>query len=133
MTTRSATRRILVVDDNAPLRNIIRQHLESAGYEVEEAVDGEEAIRRLGEKPIQLVLLDMKMPKVDGIAVCKAVRGQGETAYLPIVMVSAQGTQMHIKQAADSGASDFIVKPFSKKTLLEKVARWAGPPAKQVD
>jgi DNA-binding response OmpR family regulator len=118
-----------VVDDNAPIRNIIRQHLEVAGYTVEEAADGEEAIAKIKERPVQLVLLDMMMPNVDGISVCKAVRERDATAFLPIVMVSAHGTRVIVKQAHDSGASDFIVKPFSKKILLEKVAKWVGPPS----
>lgn len=119
---------ILVVDDNGPIRNIIRQHLETAGYAVAEASDGEEALKVIRERPVQLVLLDVMMPKIDGIAVCKAVRERDETAFVPIVMVSAHGTRVMLKKTHDSGASDFIVKPFSKAVLLEKVEKWAGPP-----
>jgi DNA-binding response OmpR family regulator len=120
---------ILVVDDNAPIRIVLRQHLESAGYAVAEAATGEDAIAMIRDKPVQLVLLDVMMPGIDGIAVCKAVREKDETAFLPIVMVSAHGTPVYVKKARDSGASDFIVKPFSKKILLEKVEKWVGPPA----
>ena len=119
---------ILVVDDNAPIRNIIRQHLENAGYPVAEAANGEEAIKIIRDQAIQLVLLDLMMPKVDGLAVCKAARERDSSAFLPIVMVSAHGTDVYIRKARDSGASDFIVKPFSKKVLLEKVAKWVGEP-----
>ena len=122
---------ILVVDDNAPIRNIIRQHLQAAGYDVAEASDGEEALKIIAERPVQLVLLDVMMPKIDGIAVCKAVRERDQTAFVPIVMVSAHGTRVMLKKTRDSGATDFIVKPFSKAVLLEKVEKWAGsPPAR---
>ena len=67
----------------------------------------------------------------DGIEVCESVRKKDETAFLPIVMVSAHGTRDTVKRAADSGANDFIVKPFSKKLLLEKVAKWIPAAAKR--
>ena len=122
---------ILVVDDNAPIRKVIRQHLETTGYSVEEAASGEEAVEIIDREPVQLVLLDVMMPTMDGIEVCESVRKKDETAFLPIVMVSAHGTRETVKRAADSGANDFIVKPFSKKLLLEKVAKWVPTVAKR--
>ena len=122
------TQAILVVDDHAPIRKVIRRHLELAGYSVAEASSGKEALMMIGKEPIQLVLLDVMMPNLDGIEVCKLVRN-GKTSLLPVVMVSAHGTSLMVKRARQSGANDFLVKPFSKKLLLEKVAKWVGVPA----
>jgi len=111
--------RILVVDDDRRLTSIVRRGLEEEGYAVDVANDGEEA-QYLGEvNDYDLILLDIMMPKVDGLAVCRALRDMGRE--MPILMLTAKDAVADRVTGLDSGADDYLVKPFAFDELLARV------------
>lgn len=108
---------ILVADDEAEIRDVLRLYLEKDGYEITEAADGLEALRLLKEKHFDLAVLDIMMPGVDGYRVLRSIR---ERDNLPVIMLSAKGTESDKILGLDLGADDYITKPFAP---LEAVAR----------
>ena len=125
---------ILVVEDEAPLVTLLRYNLEKSGYAVDEAADGEEALIRLaGSKP-DLVLLDWMLPSVSGIEVCRQIRRRPETRSLPIIMLTARAEDQDMVRGLNTGADDYITKPFSTEALLARIRsllRRATPGADQ--
>ena len=109
--------RILVADDEADIREILRLYLEKEGYEIVEAADGMEAVRRIKEEKIDLALLDIMMPGMDGYRVLRNVRAENN---LPVIMLSAKSSDSDKILGLDLGADDYITKPF---VPLEAVAR----------
>ena len=109
--------RVLIADDDADIRSVLRLYLEDAGYEVAEAADGVETLEVLEREPIDLCLLDIMMPKLDGYAVLKRVRA---TSDVPIIVISAKGQDPQKILGLNLGADDYMVKPFNP---LEAVAR----------
>jgi two-component system KDP operon response regulator KdpE len=110
--------RILVVDDEPQIRRIMRTALTGAGYEVEDAKTGEEALEKLRDYHPDLVLLDMNMPGMGGLAVCREIRaGTG----VGIIMLTVRNTEEDKVQALDAGADDFVNKPFSTPELLARI------------
>ena len=112
---------VLVVDDEADLLTLVRYNLERDGFEVGEAVDGEEAMTMIAERRPDLVLLDWMLPRLSGIEVCRRIRRAAETQNLPIIMLSARGEEGDRVRGLDYGADDYIVKPFSPSELLARV------------
>ncbi len=111
-------KKILIVDDEKPILDILVHNLKKEGYNVIEAVDGEEAIEKaFNEKP-DLILLDIMIPKVDGLTVCKRVRN---SLSVPIVMLSAKGEEIDKILGLELGADDYITKPFSLRELIARV------------
>lgn len=110
--------RILVVDDEKEIRNLIEIYLKNEGYEVIKANDGEEALEILEKEDIHLIILDIMMPKMDGIEVCKRVR---ENLNIPILMLSAKSEDMDKIQGLITGADDYMTKPFNPLELLVRV------------
>jgi len=109
---------ILVVDDLPQNVRLLRAVLEPRGYEVSAATSGEEALSRLGAA--DLVLLDVLMPGMDGYEVCRRIRADPATSFLPVVMITASGEQEK-RRALEAGADDFITKPFDQAELLARV------------
>lgn len=109
--------RILVVDDETEIRDVLRLYLEKEGYEVVEAADGPEALRLLKQEKIDLAILDIMMPRLDGYRVLRNIR---EESNLPVLMLSAKGSDSDKILGLDLGADDYITKPF---VPLEAVAR----------
>jgi two-component system, OmpR family, KDP operon response regulator KdpE len=110
--------RILVVDDEPQIRRIMRTTLTGAGYEVDDAKTGEEALEKLRDYHPDLVLLDMNMPGMGGLDVCREIRaGTG----VGIIMLTVRNTEADKVQALDAGADDFITKPFSTPELLARI------------
>ena len=112
---------ILVVDDEAALLTLVRFNLEKGGFEVGEAVDGEEAMLMIRERRPDLILLDWMLPRLSGIEVCRRVRRQADTQNLPIIMLTARGEESDRVRGLDYGADDYIVKPFSPSELVARV------------
>ena len=112
---------VLVVDDEADLLTLVRYNLERDGFEVGEAVDGEEAMTMIAERRPDLVLLDWMLPRLSGIEVCRRIRRAAETQNLPIIMLSARGEESDRVRGLNYGADDYIVKPFSPSELLARV------------
>jgi two-component system, OmpR family, phosphate regulon response regulator PhoB len=125
---------VLVVEDEAPLVTLLRYNLEKEGFRVCEAGDGEEAMVQIAERKPDLVLLDWMLPLVSGIEVCRRIRRSPETRALPVVILTARGEETDRVRGLDSGADDYVVKPFSPSELvarLRAVMRRAQPHTSQ--
>jgi len=121
MDLKRATAKILVVDDNEPTRELLRDSLRSAGYEVISAKNGKEALQKVKEETLDLILLDVMMPEVDGYEVCAKLKGDEETRLIPIVMLSVLSDLSDKMRAIEVGADDFLNKPVSRIELLTRV------------
>lgn len=109
--------KILVVDDEKLLVKGIKFNLENEGYTVETAYDGEEALEKAADPDIDLIVLDLMLPKLDGIEVCQRIRG---FSNVPIIMLTAKGDDMDVLMGFENGADDYITKPFN---IIELKAR----------
>jgi two-component system phosphate regulon response regulator PhoB len=121
---------VLIVEDEAPLVALQRYNLEKEGFEVADAGDGEEALIRIAERRPDLVLLDWMLPLVSGIEICRRLRRAPETRTLPIVILTARGEEADRVRGLDSGADDYVAKPFGVRELvarLRAVMRRARP------
>ncbi len=112
---------VLVVEDEAALATMLRYNLEKQGYVVEEAADGQEALTRIAEAPPDLVLLDWMLPTVSGLEVCRQIRRRPQTRDLPVIMVTARAEDQDAVRGLNTGADDYIAKPFSIEALLARV------------
>ena len=114
----SENQRILVVDDEDRIRRLIRMYLEREGYDIEEAEDGDTALKMALETDYDLILLDLMLPGMDGIEVCEQVRKKKAT---PIIMLTARGEEANRVQGFEVGADDYVVKPFSPREVVHRV------------
>jgi len=113
--------RALVVEDELPVRDLLRLHLELAGFDVEESGDGREALRRLRESAYNLVILDVMLPGLDGVSLCRAIRTGGPNVSTPILMLTARDTESDKVLGLESGADDYLTKPFGIRELIARV------------
>jgi two-component system alkaline phosphatase synthesis response regulator PhoP len=116
-----ATERILVVDDEEDLLELIRYNLGKEGYQVRCVSTGEMALREARAQPPDLILLDLMLPAVDGLSVCKRLKSDPETQQIPVVMVTAKTAEADIVSGLELGADDYITKPFSPRVLLARI------------
>jgi len=114
-----ATGRILIIDDEAEIRESLQTLLELEGYEVSTAANGSKGLARLGEKPFDLVLLDKALPDLDGFEVLAAIRDRDNA--LPVIMITAYGTLENAVHAMQAGATNFVQKPWDNEKLLADV------------
>ncbi|WP_367132575.1 response regulator transcription factor [Saccharothrix sp. HUAS TT1] len=112
------TGRVLVVDDDVTVRDVVRRYLELAGHEVELVGDGETALRRFAEREPDLVVLDLMLPGVDGLEVCRRLRAR---SAVPVVMLTALGEEEDRIAGLQLGADDYVTKPFSPRELALRV------------
>jgi two-component system, OmpR family, phosphate regulon response regulator PhoB len=112
---------ILVVEDEEALATLLHYNLEKEGYRVELCADGEEAMIRIDEKLPDIVVLDWMLPSVSGIEVCRRLRQRSVTRNLPIIMLTARGEETDRVRGLDTGADDYIVKPFLMSELSARV------------
>jgi len=112
---------ILVIEDERDLSTLLRYNLEKEGYRVEQAHDGEEALLLLREEKPDLIILDWMLPQVSGIEVCRRVRMRSELRHVPIIMLTARGEEADRIRGLDTGADDYICKPFSVSELLARI------------
>ncbi len=112
---------VLVVEDEAALATMLRYNLEKQGFRVEEAADGQEALTRIAEAQPDLVLLDWMLPVVSGIEVCRQIRRRSSTRDLPVIMVTARTEDQDAVRGLNTGADDYITKPFSMDSLLARM------------
>lgn len=113
--------RAVVVDDEADIRDVIRIALESEGFEVEEAADGPTALALIRQRTPHVVILDSRMPGMDGEAVCRALKRDVLLRHLPVLLVTAKRETADKVQGLGAGADDYIVKPFSPRELVARV------------
>jgi two-component system phosphate regulon response regulator PhoB len=112
---------VLIVEDEAPIATMLRYNLEKRGYRVMEAADGEEALARLREQQPDIVLLDWMLPVMSGIEVCRQIRHKPATRDLPVIMVTARVEDQDAVRALNTGADDYITKPFNIEALLARM------------
>ncbi len=117
----SVKRTILVVEDEKDIRELVRFHLEQEGYGVREADTGEKALSQIATEPPALVVLDLMLPGVDGLEVCRRLRGVEATRGIPIVMLTAKAAEVDRVLGLEMGADDYVTKPFSPRELLARV------------
>ena len=116
--------KFLVVDDFSTMRRIVRNLLKELGYaNADEAEDGAVALQRLKAGGIDFIVTDWNMPNMDGLALLQAVRADPTLKHLPVLMITAEAKRENIIQAAQAGASGYIVKPFTAATLGEKLTK----------
>lgn len=115
--------RVLVVDDDRVIQQLLEVNLELEGYQVAKASNGEEALALVRSFKPDLVLLDVMMPKVDGRETCRRIKADPATAHTPIIFLSARAQDMDVNSGLELGASAYITKPFDPVDLLETVAK----------
>lgn len=120
------TRRILVVDDEPSIVVSLEWLMRREGYQVEVAVDGEEALRAIERAPPDLVILDVMLPRVNGFEVCQRVRADPRRAGLRILMLSAKGRESEIARGLGAGADAYVTKPFSTRDLVARIRELLG-------
>ena len=121
-------KRILLADDEVTLLKIIKLRLEHEGFGVITAVDGEEALTHAFSKPVDLMLLDIKMPKLDGFEVCKRLKENPVTQKIPLILFTASSARWQniTEKCAELGVADCLKKPFQSKELIEKINQALG-------
>ena len=121
-----AEKRILVVDDEAYVVRSLRFVLERAGYTVLEARDGQGALEAARRERPDLIFLDILLPQVDGIEVCRAVKSSEELRSIPVIMLTAKSQEIDREEAFAAGADEYMTKPFSPSRAVERVDAFLG-------
>ncbi len=117
---------ILAVDDSASMRQMVAFTLKGAGYDVIEAGDGQEALNLAKSKKVNLVLTDVNMPKMDGIALIRALRGLPEYKFIPMLMLTTESAADKKQEGKAAGATGWLVKPFNPDQLLATIKKVLG-------
>jgi CheY-like chemotaxis protein len=115
--------RILVAEDERDIRDLIVFTLTFGGYEVLQAKDGEEAVRVAQNEAVDLILMDVRMPRMTGYEACIELKNDESTEHIPIVFLSAKGQEDEVKQGLEVGAEEYILKPFAPDQLNKHVSR----------
>ena len=124
---------ILAVDDSASLRQMVAFTLKSAGYEVIEAVDGVDALEKLRQRSVDLVLTDQNMPRMDGLSLVKQLRSMPAFAKTPILILTTESGDDMKQAGRQAGATGWLVKPFDPRRLTEVVAKVLGVGTRRSD
>ena len=127
-----AKERILVVDDEEDILELVRFHLAREGYQLTLAATGEEALKKAKQEAYALIVLDLMLPGLDGLEVAKALKADAKTQAVPIIMLTAKGEDADVVTGLEIGAEDYITKPFSPRVLTARVKavlrrRFRGP------
>ena len=118
--------KILLIDDSLSIRKFVGRMLETAGYDVDTAVDGEEGLRKASVKSYRLILTDLEMPKLNGYEVIQALRSRPQTQHTPIIVMTTRAGDKHRQMALNIGASSYIAKPVEERALILELDRWIG-------
>ena len=116
-----ANERVLVVEDEEDIQELVQFNLAKDGYRVAAARSGEEALKKIRAEPPDLVLLDLMLPGLNGLELCRIVRADPKTQSIPIVMITAKGEEADIVTGLELGADDYLPKPFSPRVLLARL------------
>ena len=117
---------IMTVDDSASIRQMVSFTLRDAGYEVVEAVDGKDALSKVDNQPLNMVLTDLNMPNLDGIGLIRALRAHAACKFIPIVMLTTESQAERKQEGKAAGATGWIVKPFKPEQLIAVVKKVLG-------
>ena len=112
---------ILVVDDSIPSAQLVSTYLERAGYRVEVAYDGQQALDQVAVAAPDLIILDVMMPLLDGFAVCEALKSESSTWFIPVILLTALNDSRDRVRGIEAGADEFLSKPFNREELLARV------------
>jgi two-component system phosphate regulon response regulator PhoB len=112
---------VLVVEDEEDIRELVSYNLLKEGYQVAGVASGEDALASIDSKPPDVVLLDLMLPGLDGLSVCRKLKGEAKTESIPVIMLTAKGEESDIVVGLNLGADDYITKPFSPKVLLARL------------
>lgn len=113
--------KILIAEDERDIRDLIAFTLQFAGHEVITTSNGEEALQAVRTQKPQLVLLDVRMPRLTGYEVCKEIKADPQTQAIPVIFLSAKGQEAEIRSGLEAGAEQYLLKPFSPDQLIEQV------------
>ena len=116
-----ALKHVLAVEDDRDILELITYSLECAGYEVTGATTGEGGVEAARSEKPDLILLDLMLPGIDGLEVCRRLKADAGTAHIPIIMVTAKGEETDIVTGLGHGADDYVTKPFSPKVLIARI------------
>lgn len=116
-----AQKEILIVEDEEDVLELVRFNLEKGGYIVDTALTGQEALDKARSNTPDLILLDLMLPEIDGLEVCKILKKDVKTETIPVIMLTAKGTEADIVTGLEMGADDYISKPFSPRILMARV------------
>jgi chemosensory pili system protein ChpA (sensor histidine kinase/response regulator) len=120
---------LLLIDDSLSIRKFVGRMLESAGYEVDTAVDGEDGLRKASAQNYRLIITDLEMPKLNGYEVIQGLRSRAQTQQTPIIVMTTRAGDKHRQMALNIGASAYITKPVDERALIQEVDRWMGKEA----
>ena len=125
MTTQTSSKplKVLVAEDERDIRELIGFTLTFGGYQVVEVADGKTAVEKAQAEPPDLIILDVRMPKMTGYEVCQTLKTLDKTRHIPVVFLSAKGQEVEVKQGIEMGAAAYILKPFAPSDLLDQVAK----------
>lgn len=114
---------ILIVDDEEDVLELVRYNLDKNGYKLDTAASGEEALAKARAKMPDLIILDLMLPGIDGLEVCKKLKSDSKTQNIPVIMLTAKSEESDIITGLELGADDYVTKPFSPKVLIARVRR----------
>lgn len=114
-------KKILVVEDDKNISKLVKYNLEKAGFECILTITGEEALEALDQQPIDLIILDIMLPKIDGFEVCRQIKQQDHISQIPIIMLTAKGEEIDRVLGFELGVDDYVVKPFSPRELVLRI------------
>src|SRR5438552_192903 len=115
------TTRILVVEDDPDIAELVQRYLSKAGFTTDRAASGREALELIGTKAPDLLILDLMLPHLDGLEICRRVRAHEKTAHIPIIMLTARADESERIVGLELGADDYLAKPFSPNELVARV------------
>ncbi|UCB57593.1 MAG: response regulator [Candidatus Omnitrophota bacterium] len=118
-----ARKKILFIEDEKEIVALMKERLASSNYEMIAAYDGEEGLKKVYQNRPDLILLDILIPRIDGLKLCRRLKDDDATKHIPIIIVSASAGKNSKQKSQAAGADDLIVKPFEAKELLDKIAR----------
>lgn len=113
--------RILLVEDERDLLELLKYNLDREGYDVSTAETGEDGLKLVRNQPPDLILLDLMLPSMDGLEVCRSLKARPDTASIPVIMLTAKGEESDIVAGLELGADDYITKPFSPRILMARI------------
>lgn len=114
---------ILIAEDERDIRDLVVYSLRFGGFEVVEAINGQEAVEKAQQAVPDLILMDVRMPKMTGYEACKQLKSKEDTKHIPVIFLSAKGQEQEIQQGMEAGAEEYILKPFAPEDLVNMVRK----------